>query len=211
MQRPDELFLCQCQRGLCAYKTRPVQLLERHVVLLQHFDILGNPVKLSLDTKQLQRALRALVITNARFRPQCLEAIAAALRNGHHAALVQVVGALVAVGQHGQAKTPQRRIEQGLNDQRAVRHQQHLIALIALIANPARPKARNNRAKPHRRCRSWFPRRGQVGARSPPPHAQPVPGSRRSTFQQHRYQEPSLSWCVPRCATTKPMRHELRA
>jgi hypothetical protein len=73
------------QARLGGHAAGAVEHLERHAPGLQHLDVLADPVELLLLAKQLQRALHALVVADARVGPQRNELIAAVLGQAHHA------------------------------------------------------------------------------------------------------------------------------
>jgi hypothetical protein len=112
------------EAGFDPDKAVAVEQFEGHARLLQDLDILADAVQLLLRAEQLQRALGALVVADAGLVAQRAQAVAAVLGQTDHAALVDAVGGLVAVGEHLQAPTPHRRVEHRLDDQRPVPHQQ---------------------------------------------------------------------------------------
>ncbi len=128
-QGADELFLRQLQRRLDLAEAFTVQHFKRHTVLFEHRDITANAIELLLGAKELQRALRAVVVGDARLGTQCLHAVAAVLGNRHHAALVQRIGLLRAVGQHQQGPAPHGGVEHRPDDQRRMLHQHPLDGL----------------------------------------------------------------------------------
>jgi hypothetical protein len=82
-----------------------------HPVLLQYRDISLGRGQLLLAAEQLQRAALASVVLDAGLVAQLLKALAAVVRQAHHAALVDGVTRCGAVAQHLRHPGPHRRVE----------------------------------------------------------------------------------------------------
>ena len=139
-QATDELALHRCERRLVEQAPGAIQHLVGHAEFVEDGDVLGDALHLLLRAQELQRALAALVVVDADLGTQRSQAVAAVFGQAHHPALVEPIGAFGAIGEHREAPAPHRGVEQRLDHQRAVLHQQPLDRL-----------DRNPRSGPRRR------------------------------------------------------------
>ena len=95
-----------------------IEQLVRNAELLQYGDVIGSAIELLLQSEQLQRTLRALVVFNSGFGAQCAQQIATVFSDRHHAALVDCIPRVRAVAQHLENPAPLRRIEAEAQHQR---------------------------------------------------------------------------------------------
>ena len=125
-QAADELAADFGQRRFGGDAAGRVQHLERHAELFQHLDVAADAGELLVVAEELQRALAALVIGDARRRPQFAQPVAAVFGDRHHARLVDGIARRGAVAQHLEQPRPHPGIERRAHDQRPVAHQQPL-------------------------------------------------------------------------------------
>ena len=150
----------------------------------------AGAVELRLGAKELQRALRALVVADAGLRAQLLQAVAAVFGQTHHAALVHFVARGRAVAQHRDAPAHQVEVDVGADHQRAVLHQQPLDRLDRHAwAGPRRRVAGRDFAGV---AVAGFERRGRSGGR---------PRSRRGPASASWYAEATPITPLPRTST----------
>ena len=114
------------QRRLGGDAAGRVEHLERHPEAFQHLDVARRPVDLLVGAEQLQRALAALVISDAGRLAQRPQAVAAVLGDRHHARLVDRIAGRGAVAQHREHPGPHGRVEHRADHQRPVAHRQPL-------------------------------------------------------------------------------------
>ena len=118
------------ERRLGGDAARRVEDLEGNAIPLQHLDVLADGLELLPCPKQLQRALLALVVADARRRPKLDQLVAAVLGQPHHASLVEGVALARAIAQHGGEPGRHGGIGARPQDQRRVLHEQPLGRLL---------------------------------------------------------------------------------
>ena len=125
-QTARDLVDIRGQTRLGPHASLGVQHFERHTIGLQNLDVLFRRLNLLCGAKQLQRALRPLVIRNASVTTQLNQAIARIFRQTHHAGFVHPIGRTRAVHQHPRHPFDLGQIGTRTNDQRCMLHEQPL-------------------------------------------------------------------------------------
>ena len=101
-----------------------IEHLEWHAVLAQHLDILVRIGHLLGSAEQLQGTLGAVIIGDAGVTAQRIELVAAIFCQAHHARFIGLVAFRGAIAQNSETPGNGFGIEQGLDDQRRVAHEQ---------------------------------------------------------------------------------------
>jgi len=117
--------------------------LEGDAALAQHGDVAGAAVELLLRAKELQGALHALVVCDARRGPQRAQAVAAVFSQTHHPLLVDGVARRGAVGERRERPAQEGQVDVRPDDERPVVHRQPLDRLQRYAG--ARPRRRITR------------------------------------------------------------------